>query len=180
MPASSEINFIPNAPKTNPSVKDQIFQWVIKNGKRIVIITQAIVLLVFLSRFKFDSDIRNITTEIEKNEAIVESLSATEKRYIENQEKLGLIKPIIEKQVDWETRLNDFNKKIPSELVLENVKFIDNTIELSANTKSSQSFQAFIGVLLADSNIQSIVLQASQFDSATGEYSISLHLELKR
>jgi hypothetical protein len=180
MPASSEINFIPNAPKTSLSVKDQIFQWVIKNGKRIVIITQAIVLLVFVSRFKFDNDIRGITSEIEQNQAILESLSDVEDKYIHNQERLALVKPIIERQINWDERLTNFNKKIPDDLILNNVKFDEDQISLDAFTKSPQSFQVFISLLIGDPTIESVILNASEFDTETGEYKLSLTMDLQK
>lgn len=175
---SSEINFSPNAKEKGPaSTRDQVFQWVIKNGKRIVIFTQAVVLIVFISRFKFDNDVRNITREVEKNQVIVEDLSSIEEQYLDNQRKLGLVKPIIERQIDWKDRLDDFNGKIPNDLTLENFKFSEKSIELSARTKSPQSFQVFISLLSQDQSVQSAVLKSSSYDNETNEFKFIINME---
>ncbi len=175
---SSEINFVPDSSKKVPNIKDQIFQWVIKNGKRIVIITQAIVLIVFISRFKFDTDIRNLNTEIEQNQAVVENLADVETAYLQNQEKLGLIKPIIERQIDWDKRLTDFTAKIPNDLTLATVKFSEKAISITAGTKNAQSFQIFVNLLVKDQTIRSAVLQSSQYDTEADEYKFVINMEL--
>lgn len=174
----SDINFSPNAVEKTPSVKDLIFQWVIKNGKRIVIFTQAIVLLVFLSRFKFDTDVRNITQEVEKNQAIVESLADVEAKYVENQAKLGLLRPIIESQIDWKERLDNFTKKIPNDMVLGSASFTANSIKVSATTETPQSFQLFLSLLIQDPSVKGIILESSKYDRSTNEYYFVMSVEI--
>lgn len=179
--AAPDINLIPSASneKAPGGVKDQIFEWVLNNGKKIVLITQAIVLLVFISRFKFDSDIRKLNKEIEQNQVVVENYAELEEKYLENQRRLGLIKPIIEDQIDWAERLQNFNTKIPNNLTLKNLQFEESKVKISAKTNSAQAFQLFVSLLVDDSSVQSAVLEASEFNTETNEYEFVISIEVK-
>lgn len=183
MPISApekDINFIlKDETQEKETFKDKLFQWVIQKGRIIIIVTQAIVLIVFLSRFKLDNDYRNLIGRIETNQVVLTNNTELESEYIAVSEKASLVKQAISGQIDWAERLNEFNQNIPQGLSIDSLTYTENNIRFSATASSSQVFQIFIQRLISNQKMSEIILESSRYNRDTQTYLFSLRVTVE-
>lgn len=169
---------MPQSKEIRVSLGQQLFKWTIESGKKIVILTEAIVLLVFISRFKLDRDTNRLRERIENKQAIVKSTQKLETEHRRIQRKLNRIKLITREQIDWNKRLDSFTQKMPQDVTLENLSLDHNSIALSAKVKTAASFGTFIKLLLQDDNTQAVFLKSSSYNKQEKNYKFSLDIRV--
>ena len=174
--ALEALNFVEQ--KENNFIQD-IFDWTITSGRKVIIFTEIIVLAVFLSRFYFDRKLHDVKLNIEDKQAIIESSYDIEIEHRRIQTKLEFLKSVLDAQIDWRNWLDNFTKKIPATLVLNQVILNKQTATISAIAKTPDSFAIFISILLQDEDINSVILTQSSFDKETKEYEFTMELDLK-
>ncbi len=59
----------------------RLLKWALTVGRYIVIITELIVILAFLSRFKFDRDLTDLNEKVKQQQAIVQSSAQFEQKF---------------------------------------------------------------------------------------------------
>ena len=143
------------------------------------ILTQIVLLIVFVTRFKLSHDLTNLAKEVEANQARVQENVEIEKTFKEQKSKLDSIKAIVDSQIEWSKKINTINEKIPDDLTLFNLAFTENTVNLKGKVKSAQGFQYFMQLLLEDETISTIILNSSNYDKAKDEFSFGLNIGLK-
>ncbi len=174
---STDFNFIPKDAYQKASMAQQIFRFLATKGKTIIIFTEAIVLMVFLSRFKLDREIADLKESIENKNAIIESSKSVEKRFKKIQAKLVVIKTIIDNQIDWETELGNFDSQVPNGMVLNSIDYADSSITLSATVDSAEAFASFIGNVVSNQNVKSVTLVSSSYNTDSKQYSFKMNIE---
>lgn len=88
-----EINLLPQDDlETRPGGK--FLKWALSWGKKIVVLTELLVVLAFLSRFKLDTDVANLSDEIDKRKVIIEASQEFENKFRTVQESLNTVKKI--------------------------------------------------------------------------------------
>lgn len=111
-----EVNFLPGDDLENrPGGK--FLTWSLSWGKRIIVITELVVISAFLSRFYFDTVVADQVEKITQKKAIIDGLSDFEKKYrivagqIEQADK-------IEKQVSSVNVYMKSYKLVPANVIL--------------------------------------------------------------
>lgn len=78
-PGLTRINLLPQD-EFEKSIIGKILRWALSAGKSIVVITEFVVILAFLSRFKLDRDLNDLNEVIDQKTYIVEGFGETEKK----------------------------------------------------------------------------------------------------
>lgn len=178
-PNLESLNFVEPQYHTE-NLLDQIFQWVLQSGRKIIIFTEIIVLGVFISRFALDRKIHDLRENVESKKTIIESTKNIEIEHRRIQAKLINLEQIVKAQSDFRTWLDEFTTKIPQNLSLKTLTVKTYGASLSASASDASSFATFINLLITDPKVKTIVLTSSQFDKDTKEYKFSLDVNLKR
>ena len=109
-----DINFIKQDAWQKTSL-GRFLKWALTYGRYIVIFTELIVILAFLSRFKFDRDLTDLKEEVQNKTVVINSASALEQDFRLLKEKIGFLQT-----VDVEALAsNDVFKKLASALPSE-------------------------------------------------------------
>ena len=88
-----EINLLPdNDLETRPGGK--FLKWALSWGKKIVILTELVVVMAFLSRFWLDSEVANLSEEIDRRKTIILASSEFETAFRSSQTIIEKIKKI--------------------------------------------------------------------------------------
>lgn len=91
--ATPELNLLPEDDLlSRPGGK--FLKWALSWGKKIVILTELMVVSAFLSRFWLDTTIANLSEEIDRKKAIIEASADFEKQFRETQQRINKIKQI--------------------------------------------------------------------------------------
>lgn len=121
--------------------------WVLTYGRYIIIGTEIIVLLAFLSRFKFDRDLTDLHQSIAQKQAVVLAAYDLEQQVRTIQNHLVIIRKL-EKQRDFSpTVLATFERLIPFDVVLTEVFLDTQKISLTAIAHSNDGFTSFLNNL---------------------------------
>ena len=146
----------------------RIVTWAITYGRYIMIGTEVVVLLAFISRFSLDRKLTDLKEEISQKRAIVEINLPLETEVKNLQNQLTNIKTLLKTQtkpVELFFRIQSF---IPADVRLETFDINGDTISVSAAAGTNTGLGQFFAALQADSNISDIEIGDVSRDLATG------------
>lgn len=90
-PAALSINLLPGR---EVAIGEKFLRWILTYGRYIIIGTEIIVLLAFLSRFKLDRDFNDLNDRIKERQKIIENFRSIEDSVNQLQSRLSQIKTI--------------------------------------------------------------------------------------
>lgn len=171
-----ELNDQPVTNSTN--LGQQIFKWVTKGGKTAIMITEVIVILVFLSRVKLDRDLFAIEQNIALN---AKALNSTEDTalYLQNTKyKIDKIKEIDSNKFMWDSYLNFITAKVPGDMNIETLNIQSGNISIKAQTKTALAFAQFVHLLIESTDVDSITLIDSRYIKDSETYTFSMEINM--
>lgn len=119
-------------------------KWALSVGRYIVVFTELIVILAFLSRFKLDRDLTDIHESIEQKKAIVNSAALLEKQIRNLQDYLKKVAETEKKQRPYSSFMTSFTQIIPQEVTIENFSLKENLLSLSCLSQTTRGIGSFI------------------------------------
>ena len=87
---NSRVNLLPPS-EFEQSFWGRFLKWAVTTGRHIIIITELVVILAFLSRFKLDEDLRNLNEQINGQISFLESQVPRQTEFIKTQKRLDLV-----------------------------------------------------------------------------------------
>lgn len=131
------------------SIIGKILMWALSIGRYIVVFTELIVILSFLSRFKLDRDLTDLNAQINQQVLIIDSYGDLEKRFRDLQLKLTFMRNRVS-GVDVEQAMDSVIRSLPADVKLKNITTSRDKITLSATALTSQGFYQFVSNLKAN------------------------------
>ncbi len=184
MPAAKKapkttIEFIPQEEWERTSF-GKFLKWLLNVGRWIVIITELIVIMAFLSRFKLDRDLTNLNEAVKQKQAIVNASSDFEKDFRFLQKRLSTIEGLEKNQLEADKILEIFSQVTPAGIQLSNFNLNGEKISLTAAADSETTFAVFLQNLkkeprLTNLSLDKVIVSEEQFGRAV----FSLTAELK-
>lgn len=160
MPATTEqkitINLL-TQDRFSSSLLGKIMLWALSIGRYIVIFTELIVILSFLSRFKLDRELTDLNESINQQQSIIQSYGDLEIRVKQIQAKLEVIRQN-QAQISPVAFLEVLSKVMPEDVDLEEMTIDTDSAELKARALSTSGFIGFIKALYDDPLIDGISL----------------------
>jgi len=176
---TTTIEFIPQEDWEKTSF-GKFLKWLLSVGRWIVIVTELIVILAFLSRFKLDRDLTNLNESIKQKQAIVNSSSNLEKEFRFLQKRLTTIESLQKSQDEAEKILDIFTDLTPVGVQLSDFTYNDKKITLTASADSELAFASFLKNLKESSQLKNLSLaKVSSGEEQGGKIVFSLKTEIK-
>lgn len=132
--------------------------WALSAGRWLVIITELIVISVFLARFKLDRDINDLHEAIKQKQMIVQSYSPFEKDFRAFQKRLAMIKTLEKQKTDVGNILSTVSRVLPNDLVLSQFSLADDNVTISGLALSEEGLGSFIAGLSSSSKFKNLNL----------------------
>lgn len=143
--SSVNVNLVSQDEFSN-SFMGKFLLWALSVGRYIVVFTELIVILSFLSRFKLDRDRTDLNEEIARYKAIVLSYGNLEETIKDIQQRTDIVK-----QVNSGTLPSDvfslLETTLPTDVKVAKVSYADSAINIKATALSPQGFALFINHL---------------------------------
>lgn len=124
--ATPEINLLSG----DEGVGGKFLKWALTWGKRIVILTELVVILAFLSRFYFDTKAADLSEKITQKKAIVLASADFEKKFRTAEAKINKVK-VIENKISPMTVYDAAKILIPPEVIIEQITIANLTISFT-------------------------------------------------
>ena len=155
------------APQININLLDQdtfsqsyigkVLLWALSVGRYIVVFTELIVILSFLSRFKLDRELTDLNEEIEKQKTIIKSYGDLEQRFRLVQDKISYVDEN-SSQYSPNQILEILQRTMPLDVKVDQVGLQSDSIRLSALALSPEGFTQFIKALQIQPEVKKISL----------------------
>lgn len=181
MPESqnTQINFAMQA-TTSQNKSKKLIDWAIQSGKKIIIITEIVVLLSLFIKIQLFNNVSQVNSQIEDVRFEIIAMDQTESQIRQIIKDLNKIKAVDQSRTDWvkyfSTTLNDL-PPAPS-VIIQDVNLANNEIKVSGTADSIQSFGYVIQKYLSDEFIKKIILTASKYEAKENVYFFDLTLQI--
>jgi len=176
-----EISLIRSADRPT-SLSEKVIYWVSNVLRYIMVFTELIIIIAFLSRFKLDQEHTDLSESLRNKRYILETTSNFEKEYGQLQQKLKLIKTLYDSQPDYYAKLSSIIQNTPADIVYNtlSVNNKDNKISfnLSVYAYQEEAVIDFINQLSLNPQIKSINISSIEKKARENKYNISLNLGL--
>jgi Tfp pilus assembly protein PilN len=136
----------------------KILKWALTIGRYIVIFTELVVILAFLSRFKLDRDLTDLGEKIRQQQAIIVSWSNFEKDFRFLNKRLQTIEEFRKSQIESGEILEELANLIPLDIVVSDFSVSNRQLSLSASAFSEGGLSSFLRNLKNSKNFKNITL----------------------
>lgn len=163
--AQIEINLVPKDPFFS-TVLGKTLKWALSAGRYIVIFTELVVIMSFITRFTLDRKVTDLNSSINQKKNIILSYGNIEENFRTIQEKISQYK-----QTEQETNIVDtfanISKVMPEGIVLQELAIRPTSVIISGKTLSQNAFNLLINNLQISSDFLNI--NVSEIESSTVE-----------
>lgn len=176
MPAQESLNQINLVPKDEfeKGLLGRGIKWALTAGKAIVILTEFVVILAFLARFKLDRDLNDLGGGIAQKQFVVENFSEVEKQMRDLQLRLDQIAEIEDKTIGTAEVWQGLVNKVPKGVTLEQLQVSNEELTLEAVAGSEISFYSLVNNFKEDDKYGEIDLSEVEFNQRKGGITFSL------
>lgn len=139
MPARAKpINLLPTT-DFELSFWGKFLKWAVTSGRYIIIVTEILVILAFLSRFKLDQDLDTIKETIKNQQGLLVRQKPIEDEFRLVQARLDATDMMIKRQLDIREKTEKVIATMPPEIKLESLAIMTDGITVQAITLSEQA-----------------------------------------
>ncbi len=156
----------------------KFLKWATTYGRYIVVLTELIVLIAFLSRFKLDRDLSDLSDNINRKKVIVESSSQFEQEIRNLQNRLQVVAALADKTQRPSQYLDFLSLQLPQGVTLSTLENTDNKIQLTGVSPSEAGIATLVSSLSQNSQVQSVALESLAKDAKNNSLNFSLSLIL--
>ncbi|OGV93825.1 hypothetical protein A3B57_01465 [Microgenomates group bacterium RIFCSPLOWO2_01_FULL_47_10] len=140
--------------------------WALSIGRYVVVFTELVVILSFLSRFKLDRDLTDLTSQINQQVLVIESYGDLETRFRAMQNTLSFMR---EKQDESAVlpAIDRVLRALPPDVKLKNISTTKERVTVSAVALSGQGFYQFVTALKSDKTLHDLKIASVGADEDT-------------
>lgn len=146
----------------------RIIGWAVTYGRYIMIGTEIVVLLAFISRFSLDRKLTDLKEEVTQKQDIIEANLGFEKDIKSLQNKLAKIKVLITQPVDPLEAMVLFETLLPQGVYLQSYDLSQDRLTIQATAGSTAAFAQFMTNLQASKYLTAIDIGDIKRDPIVG------------
>lgn len=181
MPSKKEISLLVGAGSPN-SLSDKIIFWISNVLRYIMVFTELIIIIIFLSRFKLDRENTDLSDRIRQQRSIIQVNANFEKEYTNLQKKIDLIGKLYKDQPDYYNKLISIIQNTPSDITFNSLALENKEgkviITLNVFAYQEEAIIDFINQLSLNKNIKSIEVTNIEKKARENKYNIMLNIKI--
>lgn len=162
------------------SLIGKTLRWALTTGKSIVILTEFVVILAFLSRFKLDRDLNDLNEQIMQKQFVLENYEDTEKRMVDAQDRLSLVAQIDTTTVKVKDTINELSDLIPRGITVTSIEFSQTGWNVAAEADSESIYANMVSRLENHDKFENVNVSDIKYDLRNGKLVFSLTAEFPR
>lgn len=152
----------------------KVTTWALSIGRYIVIFTELVVIVSFLSRFTLDRQVTDLNSEILAKAGIIESYGDLEAKVREVQKKIETYNQLKTKRPLSEI-FDQLTRITPEDIQFQELNIQENTVQISARANSRSSLERFIENMQASGYFYNIISEnISNTDAKTPGFSFEI------
>lgn len=185
MPSKKEISLLPNEDNSNTFIA-RFLKWVSTVGRVVIIFTELIVILAFLSRFWLDRKNSDLSEILRQQKAILNSTQEFEDDYTSLQLRLKYIKSFYQTEPKYVDNLNSVIHSLPEAIYFQTFNFAQDkkTSEVVAKidlySYQEDAIVDFITNLKLNPDVRSVEIQKIEKKTKDSRYYLSISLAFNK
>lgn len=156
-PIPIDVNLIPKDPFFETPL-GKVLKWALSIGRYIVIFTELIVILSFVTRFSLDRQITDLNDEINKKEMIIGSYGDLEQNVRQVQEKISQYQQATQ-QDDIVEVFPKLSRITPAGVKLNNLMIKADRVTFSGSTLSDDTLSLFINNIQLSDDFNNVSIE---------------------
>lgn len=157
----------------------RIINWATTYGRYIMITTEIVVLLAFISRFSLDRKNTDLTEELTQKQAIIEANVDFEKDIKMLQNKLASAKNLMANQKKPVELVSQLEQLIPADVYLISLDIASNRLTTNAIAGSTSGFAQFLSNLESTDLLRNVTIGDINRSPSNGiEFTLTADLSL--
>jgi hypothetical protein len=179
MATKKELSLLPDAENPN-SFSAKTLKWLTTVGRWVIVLTELIVIVAFISRFWLDRKNSDLSEIIRQRQAILASTQEFENEFNSFQKRLDYVRKFYENQPEYDQKIDILVKSTPIDITYKNItinqdeKNGDITINASLIAFNEKSIVDFIKNLKLNPLIDVVNITNIEKKSNENNYTISI------
>lgn len=148
-PINPKLNLLPTD-RFEYSKLGRFLKWALSAGRYVVVFTELIVIIAFISRFWFDRQLTDLREQRVQKSAIVDSFRDTQNKFEQTKAMLNLIKNTLAGGAKTMTRLSQIQNLTPPGIEYQSIAISSQSASLAGFAPNTNSFSSLITLLQSD------------------------------
>jgi len=170
-----QINLLPREAFA-ASTAGRALAWLLSTFRIIVIVTEIIVLLAFLSRFFLDAQNTDLNELIAQKQAVVAAASNFERDFKDAQNRLAIFSEFTSEEALVTATIDTITANLPPEIFLSSLTITEENIRLEGASPTERGVQQFVVNLQASGHFEEVTV--SQVESSPNQSLIIFTISL--
>lgn len=149
----NQINLLPKS-EFELSYWGRFLKWALSTGRYIIILTEIVVIGAFLSRFKFDQELADLTDAVRTKQEILRRTANTELHFRTVQKRMNAAASLIASQNKPSLVFDDIATILPEGMKLSSITVIPGQVVVVAAAGGELEVGAFLNQLVGQTNAQ--------------------------
>lgn len=149
MPKKQALLSINLLPGEEAKFGEKFLEWSLTFGRYIIIGTEIIVLVAFLSRFKFDRDLIDLNDKVKERQKVLESYKPVEENVLRLQKRLTTIAALEANQGSGILALPDIASITPPQITYQNILVSQDKVTIVGQAIETADISTFVATLKA-------------------------------
>jgi len=159
-----KINLIPKE-DFSATTAGRVIAWILSTFRIIVIVTEILVMLAFISRFWLDAQNTDLTEVIKQKQAVLVASSSFENQFKDTQARLKIFSEYSIGEGEIPKLINAVSSRLPSDVVLDSISVSKEGMIISGLSTNETSIQQLIVNLYEEEAIDEVLLQEVTYES---------------
>src|SRR3989304_5550973 len=136
----------------------RVLAWILSSFRVIVIVTEIIVMIAFLSRFWLDAQNSDLSDDIEQKQALLTASLSFEKEFKNTQKRLKIFSDLLKQGDNISNSLTAITNYLPQDLFLKQVNYSDNLYQINGISPNESGVQQLMVNLSSSGKFSEIIL----------------------
>lgn len=146
----------------------RIVSWATTYGRYIMITTEIVVLLAFISRFSLDRKNTDLTEEVTQKQAILEANTEFEQSIRSLQENIKTARSLLAHQSKPVSLVKNMEFLLPADVYMNTFTISSNRLTIEAQAGSTNGFAQFLSNIQSVDQLNNIALSGISRTAASG------------
>jgi Tfp pilus assembly protein PilN len=142
----------------------RVLSWILSTFRIIVIVTEILVMLAFLSRFWLDAQNTDLNEQIKQKQAVLVASLPFEKDFKDTQARLKIFSGFAEEEGIIADSFGTISSRLPPDVLLNSIAYIEGGVEIQGFAVNEKSIQQFIVNLYDEGSIEEVTLGKVAFN----------------
>lgn len=159
----------------------RFLRWTLTTGRYLVVLTELVVIIAFLSRFWFDRTLTDLRESRIKKEGVVDSFQQVLTDFLRTKSQLSMIRTVLSEQYGVNDRLTQIQSLTPSGVEYKEMRISSQSAALRGFAANPDTLSSFLSALQGSAAFDQMTLKSLGLstDRAPGvDFEIEVHTKI--